>query len=79
MLSFGRMVERQSEPPKGEPAARRGVGSTRLKSCEASQENEMDNGNTNKRGLAGIEIYGIGLPMYLVLFLLVFICPLSGM
>ena len=36
MLSFGRMVERQSDPPKGEPAARRGVGSTRLKSCEAS-------------------------------------------
>ena len=26
MLSFGCMVERQSEPPKGEPAERRGVG-----------------------------------------------------
>ena len=36
MLSFGCTVERQSEPPKGEPAARRGVGSTRLQSCEAS-------------------------------------------
>ena len=32
MLSFGCMVERQSEPPKGEPAERRGVGSTRLNS-----------------------------------------------
>lgn len=36
MLSFGCMVERQSEPLKGEPAAKRGVGSTRLQSCEAS-------------------------------------------
>lgn len=38
----------------------------------------MDNGNTNKRGLAGIEIYGIGLPIYLVIFLLVFIAMLIG-
>ena len=38
MLSFGCMVERQSEPLKGKPAARRGVGSTRLQSCEASPD-----------------------------------------
>ena len=36
MLTPGCMVERKSEPLKEGPAARRGVGSTRLKSCEAS-------------------------------------------
>ena len=43
MLSFGCMVERQSEPLKGEPAAKRGVGSTRLQSCEASHGSIFEN------------------------------------
>jgi hypothetical protein len=36
MLSDGFMVERKSDAPKGQPAVRPAIGSTRLQSCEAS-------------------------------------------
>ena len=36
-LSFGRMVERRSDPPKGEPASWQAIGSARIHPCEASQ------------------------------------------
>ena len=38
MLSICRMVERKSDAPKGQPAIKLAIGSTRLQSCEASRD-----------------------------------------